>query len=556
MLALSASIAFFGPIWAFLGAVGNPFIPHGHCYLWNPSLIWLHVLSDSAIAIAYYSIPLTLVYLVNKREDLPFNWIFLLFGGFIVSCGTTHIFEVWTLWYPDYWVSGTMKLLTALISIVTAVVLVMIIPQVLNIPSTAQLERANQSLMAEVHQRKQVEAEVRQLNATLEERVVERTQELTQARLEAERSGQQLRAILANTPALVYLKDLAGRIILANPECANQFNLSPEEMEGLTDFDYLPPNMADRLRKNDRQVLAQRSAIEFEETIVSKEQLKIFLSVKFPLFDSKDQPYAIGGISTDITARKQAEKDLAERAAELTALNQTLQQTTRELEYQNRELDQFSYIVSHDLKAPLRAIANLSTWIEEDLAAVMTTETRQQMGLLRDRVTRMNQMIQGLLDYSRAGRVEGPREPVEVEKLLEEIIDLLGSEDSVQIALQRPMPVLTTQRILLSQVFMNLLSNAIKHNHQDQGKIAVSAQAVEGGYEFTVTDNGPGIDPEDQERIFNIFETLGPSQNVYNTGIGLALVKKVVKRQGGWIKVTSAPGSGASFCFFWPTASC
>jgi hypothetical protein len=97
------------------------FIPHGHCYLWKPGLMWLHILSDSLIAIAYYSIPITLVYFVQKRRDLPFDWVFLLFGGFIIFCGTTHAIEIWTLWHPTYWVAGVVKAFTAGISVSTAI---------------------------------------------------------------------------------------------------------------------------------------------------------------------------------------------------------------------------------------------------------------------------------------------------------------------------------------------------------------------------------------------------------------------------------------------------
>jgi PAS domain S-box-containing protein len=135
------------------------FIPHGHCYLWKPELVWLHVVSDSLIAIAYYSIPITLVYFVRKRIDLPFNWIFLLFGAFIVACGTTHVMEVWTLWHPTYWLSGSIKALTAVISLYTAVELVPLVPKALALPSPAQLEAANRELEREISDRKRVEKE-------------------------------------------------------------------------------------------------------------------------------------------------------------------------------------------------------------------------------------------------------------------------------------------------------------------------------------------------------------------------------------------------------------
>ncbi|HEY9812785.1 MAG TPA: hybrid sensor histidine kinase/response regulator, partial [Candidatus Sericytochromatia bacterium] len=116
----------------------NPFIPHGHCYLWKPDLVALHLVSDSMIGVAYYVIPITLIYFVRRREDLVFNWIFLLFGAFIIACGTTHFIEVWTLWHPNYWFSGSVKLVTGIISVYTAARLFPLIPQALELPSPKQ----------------------------------------------------------------------------------------------------------------------------------------------------------------------------------------------------------------------------------------------------------------------------------------------------------------------------------------------------------------------------------------------------------------------------------
>ncbi|OUL22861.1 hybrid sensor histidine kinase/response regulator [Nostoc sp. RF31YmG] len=139
----------------------NSFIPHGHCYLWKTGLVWLHIISDATIALAYYSIPFLLIYFISKRKDVPFNGVFLLFGAFIIACGTGHLMEIWTLWHPNYWIAGGLKAFTAIISIYTAFALIYLMPQALALPSPAQLEAINRVLTSEIVERKRIEKELR-----------------------------------------------------------------------------------------------------------------------------------------------------------------------------------------------------------------------------------------------------------------------------------------------------------------------------------------------------------------------------------------------------------
>jgi signal transduction histidine kinase len=180
------------------------FIPHGHCYFWQPEVVWLHVVSDSLITLSYYAMPAILLYFVRRRRDLPFSWMFLLFGAFILACGTTHLMEVWTLWVPTYRLSGAVKLMTAAISMTTALLLIPLVPQALALRAPAELareidertddlRRANEALQGEIAQHRQaegalrqVEDQVRRLNAELEERVHQRTTQLEAANQELE----------------------------------------------------------------------------------------------------------------------------------------------------------------------------------------------------------------------------------------------------------------------------------------------------------------------------------------------------------------------------------
>lgn len=156
----------------------SDFLPHGHCYFWQPEIVWLHVISDAVIALAYYCIPFALWYFVRHRRDLAFNWIFGCFAAFIFACGTTHLFQIWTLWHATYRLEGVIKAVTALLSIATALLLIPLIPKALALPTRKDLEEANSALAAQIVERERVEAEVRALNQDLERRVKERTAEL------------------------------------------------------------------------------------------------------------------------------------------------------------------------------------------------------------------------------------------------------------------------------------------------------------------------------------------------------------------------------------------
>ncbi len=258
---------------------------------------------------------------------------------------------------------------------------------------------------------------------------------------------------------------------------------------------------------------------------------------------------AVNALNNEIVDRKAAERKLM-------ILNDDLEYRvavrSSEAERRAHELEQFAYVASHDLKAPLRAIGTLAGWIGEDLEGKLTNESREQLSLLQDRVQRMNALIEGLLEYSRLGRTEGSDTLVNTRELLEEIIDSLSPPKGFCIKLGKELPEFHTDRLLLGQVFSNLISNSLKHHGGKKGHIKIECRSMRHFYEFSVSDNGAGIAPEYHKKVFMIFQTLHAKDYGSNTGIGLALVKKIVQEQGGWITLESEPGKGALFRFTWP----
>lgn len=241
--------------------------------------------------------------------------------------------------------------------------------------------------------------------------------------------------------------------------------------------------------------------------------------------------------------------ELTRLSSALNIMSVKLNKNIRELERQNVELDKFAYVVSHDLKAPLRGIHNAIKWLREDMGSELSPQIEKYLSIIPQRTKRMEDLINGLLDYART-REKTPPEKIDVNELVRYIVDEIVPPH-FRVELDN-LPVFYSERLKLEQVFTNLISNAVKYTPHDNGVITISCKEHPFTYEFAVKDNGMGIDPEYHGKIFEIFQTLREKNEKESTGIGLAIIKKIIDDQHGSIKVVSAAGAGAIFIFTWP----
>ena len=253
----------------------------------------------------------------------------------------------------------------------------------------------------------------------------------------------------------------------------------------------------------------------------------------------------------DISERKQAEQALQQFNEQL---EHQVKERTVELTKRLQELDQFAYVASHDLKSPLRAIDHLAQWISADAADLLPPASRDHLEKLRGRITRMEKLLDDLLAYSRADRYHYNIGKVDVNLLLDDIVRLVTPPQGFAVSVQMPLPVFVAHKVPLETVLRNLINNAIKHHDRTDGQVQVTVQDLGEFFEFSVSDDGPGIAPEFHERIFQIFQTLRPRDQVEGSGMGLAIVKKIVESRNGHITIASALGQGTTFRFTWPKA--
>ena len=305
------------------------YIPHGHCYLWQTPLVGLHVISDALIAIAYYSILLILIYFVRKIEKLPFKNIFILFGAFILFCGTTHLAEILTLWHPNYWFYGLLKAITALISLYTALSLIPIIPQALKLRPPQYLADLNQQLSEEMAAKDRVQQQLNRLNQELEQRVSEKTAALTKANQALQDSIEFREKITEQIPNILYIYDLVEQQnVYCNPYISELLGYTPRQLKKFKDAlleELIHPDDLQLVQQhfNDCLTFKDDRPLEIEYRIQDSTGEWYWLHDKNTIFsrDSQGKPRQILGIARDISQTKELDRQLQERIFDLTQTN-------------------------------------------------------------------------------------------------------------------------------------------------------------------------------------------------------------------------------------------
>nr|WP_251960387.1 ATP-binding protein [Nostoc commune] len=539
------------------------FIPHGHCYLWQTNLVWLHILSDAFIALAYYSIPATLFYFVRKRKDLPFDWIFLLFSGFIVACGTTHLMEIWTLWHPTYWVSGFVKAVTALISVVTAVQLVPLVPQALALPSPAQLEQANQELQTQIAKRSGIEEELRKYQNHLEEMVAVRTDEITktneQLQLEILERQRILEILRQSEERYRYLAEAIPQLVWttnANGEC-DYFNQNWCEYTGLTLEQSLGSGWLAALHPDDVQRADKVWSDAVKDSTIYNNEYRFKraadnsyrwqLARGLPLKDEQGFVVKWFGTCTDIHEQKQ----ILEERAHLLELEQVAR---AKAETANRIKDEFLAVLSHELRTPLNAILGWSKLLQS--RRLDPNKTSEALATIERNATLQVQLIEDLLDISRI--LQG-KLTLNITKINLESTILFALQTMRLAAETKLIEVNTTfvpnmgqvmgDSTRLQQVVWNLLSNAIKFTPKG-GKVKVRLEQADGYAQIIVSDTGKGIRADFLPYVFDYFRQADSTstRNFGGLGLGLAIVRNIIEMHGGIVQAEShGEGKGAIF---------
>lgn len=505
----------------------NDFLPHGYCLQWSPSLIWTMVISDGLISASYLSMPIALGYFAKQRKDFPYIRVLCLFAAFILACGATHLMEMVVLWKPLYWLETLVKAVTATVSVITAVALWPLMPQVLRLPNPIELRQANARLQAEIAEREWVEAALKAANEALERG------------LEAER-GRSASIIEYSGDAIIG-RSLTGTINSWNPAAERIFGYAAPEVIGRPMGEVFPPDPAAARGERDLEARAARGElVHHVETVrLCKEGHRIFVSETVsPIKDHLGKVVGISTIARDITERKRAEEALRSS---------------------NRNKDEFLAILAHELRNPLAPIRNSLSLLRR--AGRVDERVRVMM---ERQVNHLVRLVDDLLEVSRIthGKIELQKSFVELDSVIGSAVEISQSRIDAErhkLTLELPAEPLSLEAdpVRLIQVFANLLNNAAKYM-EPGGEIRLSARRQDGMAVVSVRDAGIGIAADALPGVFDMFAQVDPigDRNKSGLGIGLALSRGLIQLHGGRIEAHSGGlGQGSEFIVSLPLAA-
>ncbi len=484
-------------IWPKISTSHSDFMPHGFCLRWDPPLLMTMIVANAGIAVAYFAIPTALLYFVRSRKDLPYPWMFQLFGLFIISCGVTHLMKIWTLYQPWYWAEASIDAYTAIISLITAGALWPLIPKALALKSAEGLEKTNRILQEQAD-------------------------------------------MLALTHDTIMVRDLDGTIRYWNKGAEEMYGYSKEEAIGQKSHDLLKTIFPKPLSEIDKDIF-NKKRWEGELTHFTRQGLKIVVASRHALkIDAKGVPTAVLEINNDITERKQAEKNQLDLA--------------QELKRSNDELAEFATVASHDLQEPLRGIAGSIQLLEELYRGKGDEKADKLITHAVGGASRMHVLIDDLLTLSRITTKGRILEPTDLSQTIEKALENLSTaiDESQAIITWDSLPFIPADRIQLVQLFQNLIGNAIKFRSTDIPKIHITCIGHDKDWLFSIQDNGIGFDNNYAEKIFLPFKRLHTRNKFPGTGIGLAICKRIVERHKGRIWADSEPNKGAIFYLSFP----
>jgi len=526
-----------GAFLSFFGTAG--FLPHGYCVLWRPDILALHVLSDSLIAASYFSIPLAILVFVRRRTDLQpeHKRVVLLFSAFILGCGMTHVMGAVVLWWPAYGLDGVIKAATALASVVTAVVLWLMLPRLLLVPSPKVLEQANARLVEEVSARRAAVSELQEIRASLEAEIEARTR---QSHADASR----LAAVLETVPDAMVIIDETGMVQSLSATAQRLFGYAAHEIVGRNVNLLMPEPYRGEHDQYLKHYLAtdERRVIGVGRIVMGRRKdggtFPMELAVGEVRLEGERQ---FTGFVRDLTERQETEQRMQELQAELLHVSRL------------HEMGQMASAFAHELNQPLSAASNYLSGARRliDTGGL----ERAKLGCQRaaEQIARAGEVIRRLREF--LGKSEERRRAESLFQVLEEgsALALVGTRaDGVksEMRLSPDASWALMDKIQVQQVLVNIIRNAVEAMAGGARRELVisTARTAPQLVEIAIADTGPGLAPAIRERLFQPFATTKES----GMGVGLSLCRSIVEAHGGKIWAEDRPAGGTVFRFTLP----